>query len=237
MIHWPLMLAAWALNALAAVLAVMFARRRTEHRPVAMVIVATLTADLVRVPIGLWGWMHARATLPPDMPLSGWPRVAHHLDQVLFLTWPAGLAALSALVFFLPHLRRWALRSVAAVYVAMIAALVLTYPANRPALGFAYAAASLAGAAAVIVGAVAWGRRRTRPQPEHAITLALGTLELALFADPFAPPAPAPFERWSVAQLVYLCTWAAVCALHGGFLWIGLLQAPSRGGRSSQRAR
>ena len=236
MIQWRLMLAAWALNALAAALAVTLARRRAEHRPVAMVIVATLAADLVRVPLGLWGWMRARAALPPDAPLSGWPRVAHHLDQVLFLMWPAGLAVLSVLVF-LPHLRRGALRAVAAVYVATVAALILTYPANRPALGFAYAAASFAGASAVIGGALVWGRRGIRLRPEHAVTLALGMLELALFADPFAPPAPAPFERWSVAQLVYLCTWAVVCALHGGFLWVGLLQTPSQRGRSSPRAR
>ena len=150
-------------------------------------------------PVGL----DARTGRPPTRgrPLRLAPR-GPHLDQVLVLTWPAGLAALSALVF-LPHLRRRALRRVAAIYVATVAALVLTYPANRPALGFPYAAASLAGAVAVSIGAIVWGRRRAHPRPEHAITLALGMLDRALFADPFALPAPAPFERWSVAQLVY----------------------------------
>ena len=232
-LNWPLMITAWAADALAAVLAVLLARRRPEHRPVAAVILVTLAADLARPPLGLWGWMPARAALAPDVALSGSPRVAHHLDQVLFLTWPAGLAALSALVF-LPHLRRRALRLVAAVYVATVAALVLSYPANRPALGFAYAAASLAGAVAVIAGAVVWGRRRAYPGPEHTITLALGMLELALFADPFAPPAPAPFERWSVAQLVYLCTWAGVCVLHVAFLGGWLQQGPSPRERSER---
>lgn len=233
LLHWPLILSAWTLNTLAAGLAVAFSRRRPEHRPVALVIVATLVADLLRVPVGLWGWMPARAALPPEVPLSGWPRAAHHLDQLLFLTWPTALSALSVVVF-LPHLRRPGLPLVAAVYAAVIAALVLTYPANRPMLGYAYAAASLAGAVAVLAGAVAWGRRRAHPRPEHAVTLALGALELALFADPFAPPVPAPFERWNVAQLIYLCTWVGVCVLHIGFLRGGLLQGPSQRGTSER---
>jgi hypothetical protein len=230
----PVLLALWIAHGLAGVLAVLLARRRTEHRPIAAFIVVTLVADLARGALMAWGWGPARAVLPPGAPLSGWPRAWHHLGQALLMTWPAGLAVLS-LIVFLPHLRRRGLAGIGAVYLATVAALVVTYPANRPALGYAYAAAYLGGVVAVVVGAVAWGRRRAHPRPEHLITLALGVLDLALFAGPFAPLAPAPFERWNVAQLLYLCTWAAIALLHGGFLWGGLMQSPSQRGHFSER--
>jgi len=64
-----------------------------EYRAVALFSVWTLVAGLVRAAVMVWGWAPARAALGPVPPLSGWPRLAHHLDQVLLLTWPAGLAA------------------------------------------------------------------------------------------------------------------------------------------------
>lgn len=67
--HWRLMVAGWALNALAMVLAFAVARRRAEHRPVAALLVVTLAADLARIPIGLWGWLPAPAALPADVAL------------------------------------------------------------------------------------------------------------------------------------------------------------------------
>jgi hypothetical protein len=216
------------------VLAVLLARRRAEYRAVALFIVWTLAADLIRAAAMVWGWAPARAALGPVPPLSGWPRIAHHLDQVLLLTWPAGLAALGVVVF-LPHARRGALRGVALAYVAAVVLLAVTYPANRPVLARSYTVSYLAGIVGVVVGAVSWTRRRMRPRPEHASTLILGLLDVALFAGPFAPPAPQPFERWNLAQFIYLMTWSALALLHGGFIWGGLLQSPSESGYYSRR--
>ncbi len=230
-----LLVALWVAHGLAAVPAVLLARRRVEHRPVALFIVWTLVADLVRAALMVWGWAPARAALGPVPPLAGWPRVAHHLDQVLLLTWPAGLAALAVVVFM--RARRAALGGLAFAYVAAVVALVITYPANRPLLARVYALAFLAGVVAVIASAVSWTRRRERPRPEHATTLVLGLLDFALFAGPFAPPAPQPFERWNLAQLIYLLTWSALALMNGGFLWGGLLLPPSEQSDASQRSR
>lgn len=231
-----LLLALWTAHAAAAIPAVLLARQRAEHRPVALFIIWTLAADLLRAAFMVWGWAPARAALGPEPALAGWPRIAHHLDQALLLTWPAGLAAL-AVVVFLPQLRRRALGALALGYAAAVALLVTTYPDNRPLLARLYALAFLAGVVGVIVAAVAWTRRRMQPRPEHATTLILGLLDLALFAGPFAPPAPQPFARWNLAQLVYVMTWSALALLHGGFLWGGLLRSPPERGWSSPRLR
>jgi hypothetical protein len=229
-----LLIAMWVAHTVTAVLVVVLARRRVEHRPVALFVVWTLAADLVRAAVMVWGWAPARAALGPVPPLSGWPRVAHHLDQVLLLTWPAGLAALGVVVF-LPHVWRSVLRYIALAYAAIVAVLVFTYPANRPMLARTYMILYLAGIVAVVAGAVSWTSRRTRPRPEHATTLILGLLDAALFAGPFAPPAPQPFERWNLAQFISLLTWSALALLHGGFLWGGLLQSPTERGYDSRR--
>lgn len=229
-----LLVAMWIAHTATAVPAVLLARRRVEYRPVALFIVWTLVADLLRAVFMVWGWAPARAALGPVPPLAGWPRVAHHLDQVFLLTWPAGLAAL-AVVVFLPHARRWALRAVALVYVASVAALAITYPANRPLLARVYLMMYLAGIVAVVIPAAAWSRRRVFPRPEQATTALLGVLDVALFAGPFAPPAPQPFERWNLAQFIYLLTWSALALLHGGYLWGGLLQSPRDDGDASRR--
>lgn len=218
----PSILAGNAVHLVAAVLAVLLARRRAEHRPVLAFIAWTLAADLLRAALMVWGWGPARAALPPEAPLTGWGRVAHHLDQLLFLTWPAGLAAVSAVVFR-PDQRRELLRGISLVYLAAVLALVLTYPANRPMLGRLYAVGYLAGSLSVIAGVVSWWPRRTHPRPEHAITIVLGLLDLGLLAGPFLPPDPDPFTGWPLAHIVYFVAWGAVCALQGGSLWGGLL--------------
>lgn len=56
-----LLLALWIAHGLAALPAVLLARCRAEYRPVAMFIVWTLAADLLRAVLMVWGWAPARA--------------------------------------------------------------------------------------------------------------------------------------------------------------------------------
>src|SRR5689334_3379564 len=81
------------LAALAAVLGVVLAVRRAEHRPVALFLVAMVAIDLGR--LYLRGAFH----LDVPGPYVGAQRVAFHAEEAGFLTWPAGLAALALNVF------------------------------------------------------------------------------------------------------------------------------------------
>lgn len=120
------------LETAAAVLAVLCALNRSEHRSIAAFLVGTVAADMTRIALEMWSIHPALDALvaagiePASMPLTGWPRVAFHLDSALFLAWFAALGALSLWIFL--RRRPW---PVAVVYALAVAALVLGYPTLR----------------------------------------------------------------------------------------------------------
>ncbi len=132
----PLQLAASALLLGAAVTAVLLARRRADHRPIAWALGAVFVADLV-------GVLVAPALATPG-PYEGWQRVVFHLDEARFLVWFAAVQVAVGLSFIdaMSHdtaaaMLRLSLRP---FYALMVAILVACYPGLRgPSLGRFYA--------------------------------------------------------------------------------------------------
>jgi hypothetical protein len=120
------------------------ARRRPEHRPVAWLLTFGLVSDLIRR--GLQGLVLGPAYVAlAGAPATGWVRVAAHVEQALFLAWPAGLAALTLWTYL-----RWRPWPVVLGYATTIAVLIIGYPGLRGALvrkaylGFELACVALA---------------------------------------------------------------------------------------------
>jgi hypothetical protein len=67
------------------------ARRKPEHRPSAYLLTAGLASDVAQHALRplLLHWI---ATLG-DATWTGWLHVTAHVDQALFMVWPAGLTA------------------------------------------------------------------------------------------------------------------------------------------------
>src|SRR5262245_22335748 len=84
-------------SAIATSLAWALARRKPEHRPIAYLLTASLASDLGQYALRplLLHWIAALG----DATWTGWPRVAAHAYQALFMVWPAALAATALVVF------------------------------------------------------------------------------------------------------------------------------------------
>ncbi|WP_438017873.1 hypothetical protein WMF18_01735 [Sorangium sp. So ce315] len=204
---------AYLLQAITVALAVALWSRRREHRPFTMWAGGVLAADLARRAIMLsCPWI----ALPG--PHTGLHRAIFHVDQALFFTDSAGLAAIALVVF--TGRRPWVPLAVGGV---TWAALTIGYPwpFRGQLLGSVYALAYAAAVVTSIVAMVVWTRRRERPRIEHAAVSLSTLIVLTLFAGPFAPPCPAPFETWSVAELTFAMLWAAMALLHAAALWGG----------------
>lgn len=206
-------LTAYLLQAITTALAVALCSRRREHRPFAWWAGGVLAADLARRAI-----MVACPWIVVPGPHEGWRRVVFHVDQALFFTDSAGLAALALLVF--AGRRPWAPLAVAgATWVALTVG--YPWPFRGALLGTVYAGAYAAAVATSLLSMGVWTRSRERPRIEHA-AVSLATLIVAtLFWGPFAPPCPAPFESWSSAELTFALLWSAMALLHAAALWGG----------------
>jgi hypothetical protein len=197
------------LAALAAVLAVVLARSRPEHRPIAIFLVASVAIDILRA------YLRARFDLGVPGPYEGMRRAAFHVDEAGFVAWPAGLAALALVVF--AHRPAWppfALWSVVCV------TLIALYPSDLvrgPGLQRAYLAAYLGGLATMIATGVRWWTRgRDKPGPHQAVLLLLGFVDVARLVPFYG----SVFDRWATyAPPTNVALYAVVSAVEGGFLW------------------
>lgn len=206
----------WIVQAATVALAFIVGRRRPPNRALAWWIAAVLAEDVVRRL--LWEPL----TVPG--PHSGALRVLFHLDQALYLIEPVGLAMVGWRVF---GLRRLWIPLVAGAVV--LACLVLGYPApfRGATLGRAYAFVHAASCAAVVLGFVAWSRRRLPMRPEIAATLFAGAISVVLFQGPYSWALPAPWDDWSMADAIYLMLWGGLAAIHAVVLVTGKWLEPS----------
>jgi len=102
-----LLLATRLLQGFAAVLAVVLAHRQREHRPMAALLVYGAVANTLRVALQQLVVMPAVLALGGDpaqgiaplAPLTGWARVAAHVDHALLLGWSAALATGALWIF------------------------------------------------------------------------------------------------------------------------------------------
>jgi FtsH-binding integral membrane protein len=198
------------LAAFAAVLAVVLAYRRAEHRPVAVFLVSMVVLDVARL------YLRSAFHLDVPGPYVGAQRVAFHGDEAGFLAWPAGLAAL-ALAVFDGRRRPW---PPALAWAVVWVALVALYPSDLvrgDGLRRVYLAAFLTGLAVVVVTLVRWTSKKARPHSEHAVMFLLGAAEcvrLMSFSGAIAPQ----WGAWMPPGNGVL--YAVIAAVQGVFLWV-----------------
>lgn len=214
---WTITIAA---SIVAAVLAWLVAKRRPEHRPVALLISLSLFADVVRRALELYVIVPAR-TASLGAPLTGWPRAAGHLDAALFVAWPASLAAVALLVF--SRRRPW---PVLAAWVLLVVVLVAGYPAIRgDVLRRAYLGAQLAALAVAVGAGVTWAwRREAFGLTRGAVALIVGVELLLLFGAWRGNV----FTTWDIVQGSYTTLYAGIAVLQGVSLWASSKGSTSR---------
>lgn len=200
-----------ALSFVVVVLAWRVARHRPEHRAVAWFLSANLAADVARQAIALYVLAPARARLA-GAPFTGLPRAAFHVEEAGFLLWPAGVAALSIVVFL--RRRAW---PVVIVYGLAVLALAATYPVTRgPTLRRAYLGLELAALAVALGCFVMWVWRKEAATLTRATVLLLAVVELIIVAGPYASGL---FASWGIAQAVYATLYVVLVLLHGVGSW------------------
>ncbi len=115
------------LSLLAAFSALLLARRRASHRPVAWALCGIFAADAIRTAISY--------VLPCAGPFSsGAMRALFHVDQALFLTWPAWLVWVTCRVLEPPNVERWRpgfARVIRNLYTCAVVIVVGVYPDVR----------------------------------------------------------------------------------------------------------
>ncbi len=159
-------------------------------------------------------WLFRETALlpPPGDVLRGVARVIFHLDQALFLTWPAGLVALSLAVF--PRRRSWLMVLPWALAVAVLS---IGYPEIRgEALRQAYLAAQLAAVLVSIGIFVQWVWRREAFNLPRLTTLFIAVLDCGTVGTAYRF---GPFARWDLAQAMYLVLFGSLVVTQG-FAWI-----------------
>lgn len=203
---------------LAAVAAVLLARRRVEHRPLAIFLCVEVIANAAHEALRVLVLVPARDA--GMQPFTGWTRAAGHLATAIGLTWPAGLALLALVVLARARVRV-ALAAVVAVWAIVTLALAFAYPVARGALLAQALLGCQLGAVAILVGGLAtWLARGERPpQSEHvAVVLLLMAEVSALLVGPWW--GGDLYSRWPLAQMAYATIYTVLVAVQGGYvLW------------------
>jgi hypothetical protein len=191
--------------ALAAALSLVVARRRPDYRPVAGFLVAVAVASGLRLLL--------RIELPslalPRVPASV-PRHLLHLDQALYLVWPAALAALALAVCLAS--RRWP-----AVIAWGLALATLVGLGLRPTLVTRLYSFAELGAVCLLLGALCqWSGRDKVPRLPQ-----LATCLIVVFAGLAAVSTRSDVARqWPSALACFLVLYSCLILLQGGALWI-----------------
>lgn len=189
-----------------AVTAAVLCFRRRSYRAVALLFVAAALADWLRL------WINKVVLVDVVTPYMGTARGIYHVEQALFLVWPAGLAAVAGWVFG----RRRPL-GVAVAYGATLATLVLGYPRLRQeSLAVAYF-----GIHALAFGyALTCALRRFAEetiQIEHVAVIFSTVLSLAALLGPYT--GRDWIDRWRMAQFANVVLYAILTYHQGALLW------------------
>ena len=169
--------------AIAVVCAVLLARRRAEYKPVAWALGAIGVANVVR-PI-LFVLVMDPAMRAGRLPFQGAERLAFHVEQICFLVWPFGVAALAAAVFLAP--RRWPAVAVLGAYVVSVGMVMAGYPTIRQDLLASVYLGLTLGCLAVALASVIWRWRAPVPiAPPEIAALLLVVFLLGTVLGPYA---------------------------------------------------
>ena len=202
-----MMLLFFALWLAVIVLAWMLARKRPEHRAVAVLLSVGFAADIVHPALD------AMAAPPQANPVNQWLSwIAGVLGTGLALLWPAALVG-AALVVFAGR-KPWA---AIAGWACALALLVLLHPAR----GVHERAFSLVQALAVACAAgigVSWYRRKgdgSMTSAHFALAMILSTELVGLLGAWRL----GPFEHWPISQVLYLLLFAMLLVSQWRYLW------------------
>jgi len=150
---------------IAAITAVLLARRGAEYWPIAAFLCVVALANLIRVPL-------LRFEPEGQSPLEGWPRVGFHVNEALYLIWDTALVTAAICVFVRRNALPWLLPLPALGWAGTVAYLATHYPAMRgETLRDVYVLTDVAALTVGAAGVVSWTWRRVAPTPAHvAIT-------------------------------------------------------------------
>jgi hypothetical protein len=198
-------LAAYAVRVIVAVLAIVTARKRREHRHLAFLFSVLAIADILAAFI-------VSLIREVPTPYTGAPRALYHVTQACFLVLPAAIASAAWVTFY-----RRTLRPVAIAYGIACAVAFLGYPhLRREPLGWYYAGVNLVAIVAECACLFRWLRLRASPGMEQRITINLAVMHIAACLGPYWHGDP--FARWGWAQFMFGALYAALLVVYGGAL-------------------
>jgi hypothetical protein len=209
--------ALYVVSAIATALAWVLARRKPEHRPIAYLLSAGLASDLGQLALRPF-LLHWIATLG-DATWTGWPRVAAHANQALFMLWPATLAATSLVVFL--GRKPWV---VVVCYGVVVAEIVEWHPkASDGSLPRVYAMVQTAALLVAVGSAAMWylssRETRGRATTAQAVLMFILSVEVPSLAGAWRIGI---FANWHLVQIAALIMFILLIMLQGVFLWRSL---------------
>jgi hypothetical protein len=184
----PLQALALAAQVLAAVSAVLLARRRAGHVPAAVALVLLAAGNLLDVPI------LAALTPYPVEPWEGASRALVYVDGALSLSYYAIVAGLPVALAASPERRRFAVAIVAGVWLLASVVLAALYPSpivRGASLQRVYFAADLIGLFVATIAILTRGRAniaaKRSPDAAFALALSMATFDAGILLVPFSP--------------------------------------------------
>jgi hypothetical protein len=209
---WAIGLAA---QVVAAVSAILLARRQAKHVPAAVALALLAGVNVLHAPV--------RATLTPDRiePWEGTKRLIVYLDGAISLADYAIVAGLAVVVAVYPERRRLAVALVATVWLAASVVLAALYPSPLV-RGFGlqriYFAADLIGLFVSTGALITWIQRaraaKQSPSLVHFVAVGMVTSDALILLAPYSPWRGALFDApYTAPQVVILVFFAVVIAL------------------------
>lgn len=201
------------MHVISAALSIPLAKRSRDHQAIAVFLVVTAVADLARyllearIIFPAWEQQRAAGLDPARATLAGWVRAAAHVDQALFVFWPASVAALSMAVLL--HKRPWIVLPAWATFVVLVSA---GYPIVRgvPLLRV-YLAAELLGACGATACFAAWTMRREAMTLPRFMVICIATFQAATLVGPYLGD---PATSWDNVRALYLVMYTALALVH-----------------------
>ncbi len=207
-----LQLISYLLSLLAAVMALILTWRRRSHGPVAILLGVNLVADTARAAVHAWV-----PSLAGPVPYEGSTRLAYHVEQALYLLWPALLAwaALRVLTG-----RRSDLRC-ASAWAGLVLLLVVLYPdLHGESLRQVYLLATM-GSLFAGLAAVAIYLRDHRPEgsPSAAVLVVVALISVEFVSLLLGPWSHGLFgEPYQLEQVTLCFAFAFAAMVQGGAL-------------------
>lgn len=187
-------------------------RDRPAHRPVAALLTFGLAADAARRALRSFVLAPAYAALN-GAPATGMVRAVAHLDQALFLGYPAALAAVTLWIFV--KRRPW---PVLVGYMLTEIGLVATYPALRRQVPTIYLGFQLACLTVAVGSLIHWMIfRKNPPTVPHWTVALMVVVEIAIVAA--GPWRLGLFLKWDLAQMAYCMLYMMLIVIQWGWSW------------------